>query len=311
MSQTLQGGDWTSELEQIARDGSAVWVEARWTVVRDEHGEVNGVLGINTDIRERKRAREEILALNASLEERVRKRTAQLEFANKQLEAFSYSVSHDLRTPLSSVDGFSSLLEKTLAQMPISTQTERSRHYLSRIRAGATQMGDLIDAMLSLAQISRSDLRWERTDLSAMAEALLSGYRERDPNRATQLHVEPGLVAQGDPRLLKQVLDNLLGNAWKFSAGKACTEISVGREINSSNETVYFVRDQGAGFDMAYSGKLFGAFQRLHSPSEFAGSGIGLTTVQRIILRHGGRVWGQSAPGCGATFYFTLGTMKL
>jgi light-regulated signal transduction histidine kinase (bacteriophytochrome) len=303
-------GDWSGELEQRARDGSVVCIEARWTVVRDERGQVNGVLGINTDIHERKRAREEILRLNASLEERVQQRTAQLEYANKELEAFSYSVSHDLRSPLSAVDGFSDLLERSMAKAETSPLTERSRHYLARIRAGVSQMGELIDAMLTLAQVSRSSLRWERVDLSAVAEALLAGYREREPGRAVRLHVEPGVTGQGDPRLLKQVLDNLLGNAWKFSAKQECTEISFGRETGAGGadgEMVYFVRDQGAGFDMAYVEKLFGAFQRLHALSEFAGTGVGLATVQRIIARHGGKVWAQSQPGEGATFYFTLG----
>ncbi|MCY1163264.1 MAG: PAS domain S-box protein [Pseudomonadota bacterium] len=311
MRQTLAGnGDWTGELEEVARDGSVVWLEARWTVVRDEQGQVNGVLCINTDIRERKRAREEILKLNAGLEERVQRRTAQLEFANKQLEAFSYSVSHDLRTPLSTIDGFSNLLEKSLRKAITGPHAERSQHYLTRIRAGVNQMGDLIDAMLSLAQISRAPLQWEPADLSAMATALLSGYQEREPGRQVRVQVEPGLVVQGDPRLLKQVLGNLLGNAWKFSAGTEHTEIAFGHEINAAGETIYFVRDNGAGFDMAYAEKLFDAFQRLHSPSEFPGTGIGLTTVQRIILRHGGRVWGESALGKGATFYFTLGAVK-
>jgi PAS domain S-box-containing protein len=312
MAQTLANdGDWTGELEQRARDGTSVCIEARWTVVRDEQGKANGVLGINTDIRERKRAREEILQLNASLEERVQQRTAQLEFANKELEAFSYSVSHDLRSPLSAVDGFSDLLERAMAKAETSPLTERGRHYLARIRAGVSQMGELIDAMLTLAQVSRSSLRWERVDLSALAEALLAGYREREPGRAVRLHVEPGLAGQGDPRLLKQVLDNLLGNAWKFSARQACTEISFGHETGEAGETVYFVRDKGAGFDMAYVEKLFGAFQRLHSLSEFAGTGVGLATVQRIIARHGGRVWAESQPGQGATFYFTLGAETL
>ena len=299
------GGDWTSELEQVARDGSTVYVEAHWTVVRDERGEVNGVLGIDTDIRERKRAREEILHLNASLEERVNQRTSQLQFANKQLEAFSYSLSHDLRTPLSAVDGFGHLLEKALLATSGAPAPERVKHYLARIRAGVVQMGGLIDVMLSLAQVSRKSLRWEPVDLSAQAEALLLGYQEREPDRATRLHIEPGLMAQGDPRLLWQVLDNLLGNAWKFSARQARTDITFGRETGTS-EAVYFVRDNGAGFDMAYASKLFGVFERLHSPSEFAGRGIGLTAVHRIVLRHGGRVWGESTPGLGATFYFTL-----
>jgi PAS domain S-box-containing protein len=159
MNQTLaSGGDWSGELEQVTRDGSTVYVETRATVVRDEQGEVNGMLGINTDIRERKRAREEILRLNAGLEERVQQRTAQLEFANKHLEAFSYSVSHDLRSPLSAIDGFSNLLGKTMDRTAGDPLTDRSRHYLARIRAGVSQMGELIDAMFTLAQVSRSSL---------------------------------------------------------------------------------------------------------------------------------------------------------
>ena len=309
MDQTLANdGDWTGELEQVARDGSPVSIEARWTVVRDAQGLANGVLGINTDIRERKRAREEILLLNASLEERVQQRTVQLKFANQQLEAFSYSVSHDLRSPLSVIDGFSDLLEKSMAKTSNDPLTDRCQHYLSRIRAGASQMGELIDALLSLAQVSRSSLRWEPVDLSALAERWLTNAQERQPGRPTQLHVDAGLTAQGDSRLLQQVLDNLLSNAWKFSAGAARTEITFGHESNRAGETIYFIRDNGAGFDMAYAKKLFGAFQRLHSQSEFAGTGIGLATVHQIIVRHGGRVWGESSVGRGATFYFTLGT---
>ena len=312
LQQTLAGeGDWAGELDQIAKDGSPITVEARWTVVRDENGVVNGALGINTDIRERRHAREQILALNASLEERVLQRTAQLEFANNQLEAFSYSVSHDLRTPLSALDGFSTLLEKTLGKTLQGPDSERSRHYLSRIRSGVRTMGDLIDAMLSLAQVSRSALRWEPADLSAMASSLLAGYQEREPDRRVALQVQQGLIASGDPRLLNQVLDNLLRNAWKFSSGHSCTDITFGRTAGENNTVVYFVRDKGAGFDMEYYEKLFGPFQRLHSPSEFAGTGIGLTTVQRIIQRHGGEVWAEAAPGMGATFYFTLGAAKL
>ncbi|WP_255368656.1 PAS domain S-box protein [Polaromonas sp. OV174] len=312
MQQALaQGGDWSCELEQLARDGSAVEVEMRCTVLRDPLGQLDGVLCINTDIGERKRAREEILRLNASLEERVHKRTAQLEFANKQLEAFSYSVSHDLRSPLSAIDGFSGLLEQTLSKMDGGPLIGRGQHYLERIRAGVVQMDGLIEAMLSLAQVSRSKLRWEPVDLSALAQALLSRYQEREPGRLTRLQVQAGVLAQGDSRLLNQVLDNLLSNAWKFSAYQACTEISWGCETGSAGEAVYFVRDKGAGFDMAHAEKLFGVFQRLHAGAEFSGTGIGLATVQRIIERHGGRIWGESVLGQGATFYFTLGTRRL
>lgn len=300
---------WTGEVEQVARDGSAVHVEMRGTVVRDENGQVNGVLIVNTDIRERRQAREEIVLLNSSLEDRVQQRTAQLKFANEQLEAFSYSVSHDLRSPLSSINGFSKLLARQIAaQDAASPVNERSQHYLARIRAGVEQMGELIDAMLSLAQVSRSRLAWEAVDLSAKAVVVLAALQEREPGRRVCLQVQPGLMAQGDPRLLKQVLYNLLGNAWKFSAGQDCARITLGRRVGPRDEDVYFVRDNGAGFDMAYAPKLFGAFQRLHTEAEFAGTGIGLATVQRIVTRHGGRVWAESVRGEGATFYFTLGT---
>ena len=304
---TAAKGDWTGELEQADCHGLPVDVEMRGTVVRNQNGQVDGVLIVNTDVRERRQAREEILLLNSSLEERVQKRTAQLEFANQQLEAFSYSVSHDLRSPLSSINGFSTLLEKSITAQGATPLTERSRHCLERIRAGAAQMGELIDAMLSLARVSRSSLVWERVDLSAKAEALLLGFQEQEPGRMVRLRVEPGLVAQGDPRLLGQVLYNLLANAWKFSGGKACTCITLGKLDSGDGELVYFVRDNGAGFDMAYALKLFGAFERLHTEAQFAGTGIGLATVQRIIARHSGRVWAESVQGEGATFYFTLG----
>lgn len=253
---------------------------------------------------ERKRAQEEILRLNASLEDRVQQRTGQLEFANKQLEAFSYSVSHDLRTPLSAVDGFSNLLSRDLGK---GVEAERSRHYLSRIRAGVAQMGELIDALLSLAQVSRTSLRWDQVDLSAMAEAIFAALREREPAREVLLDIQPGLQAHGDARLLQQVLANLLGNAWKFSGKQPQTLISFRRESAIDGDDVYAVRDNGAGFDMTYADKLFGAFQRLHTVSEFSGTGVGLATVHRIITRHGGKVWATSEPGHGAIFYFTLG----
>ena len=244
-------------------------------------------------------------AAQDELEQRVLERTAALEVANKDLEAFSYSVSHDLRTPLSSIDGYSGLLAK---EMGTSAASERGKLYLARIRAGVVQMGELIEALLSLAQVARTSLRCDRVDLSAMAETVLNGYREREPDRLAQLDIQPGLVAQGDQRLLRQVLDNLLGNAWKFSGQQPQTRIAFRRESGPDGQVVYAVRDKGAGFDMAYSEKLFGAFQRLHTVSEFAGTGIGLATVYKIITRHGGRVWAESAPGQGATFYFTLGS---
>ena len=311
MDQLLaSGGEWTGELEKRTRSGGAVYVQARWVAMRDDADQINGVMVINTDITERKRARDEILWLNANLEERVQQRTTQLAFANKQLEGFSYSLSHDLRTPLSGVDGFCQLLAKSLPKDDNNATAVRQQHYLSRIRSGVVQMGELIDVMLALAQVSRKTLRWEPVDLSALAQTLVSRYQKQEPERSARVYIEPGLQTAGDPQLLRQVLDNLLGNAWKFCASRPLTEITFGCETKD-RETVYFVRDNGAGFDMAYAGKLFVAFERLHSPSEFAGSGIGLTTVQRIVWRHGGRVWGEAVLDKGATFYFTLGSAAL
>jgi PAS domain S-box-containing protein len=244
--------------------------------------------------------------LNASLEERVQQRTAQLKLANEELESFCYSVSHDLRSPLSAVDGFASLLEQSVEALP-EPLAQSGQHYLKRVRAGVVQMGELIDALLSLARLARAPLRHDQVDLSALAHEVLRNLREREPSRGIEAHVESGLVATGDQRLLRQVLENLLGNAWKFSAGEALTRIVFDSEISANDGLVYAVRDNGAGFNMAYAQKLFGPFQRLHSPSEFEGNGIGLAFVQRIVARHGGRIWGESAIGQGATFRFTLG----
>lgn len=237
------------------------------------------------------------------LEEQVQARTSQLQTANEELQAFSYSVAHDLRTPLSSINGFSNLLGKEIGA---GVASERSKHYLARISAGVVQMGELIDALLSLAQVSRTRLRWESVNLSALAQTILNGYQDCEPSRVAQMYIQPDLVVQGDPILLRDVLDNLLGNAWKFSSQQPLTRISFRRESGKDDELVYAVQDCGAGFDMAYSDKLFGAFQRLHTADEFAGSGIGLVTVHRIVTRHGGKVWAESALGRGATFYFTL-----
>ena len=251
---------------------------------------------------DRQRAEQDILQLNAGLEERVRQRTAQLEAANKELEAFSYSIAHDLRSPLSAVDGFSHLLDMTLKD----AASEKSRHYLDRIRTGVRQMGELTDALLSLAQVSRAALRWEPVDLGSIAASVVERLRESDPKRLAVVQIAPDLQVQGDPRLLRLVLENLLGNAWKFSAKRERTEIAFTSEVSSGGERVFVVRDNGAGFDMAYAQKLFGTFQRLHSPSEFAGTGIGLANVQRIVAKHGGRVWAHGVPDQGAEFSFTL-----
>ena len=251
-----------------------------------------------------KQAQEEIRNLNAGLEARVHERTAQLQASNEELQAFAYSVSHDLRTPLGSISGFSNLLHREIVE---NMGTERALHYLARISTGVHQMGASIDALLLLTHVSRTVLNFEQVDLSAMAQLVLNGYLEREPYRLVQMDIEPDLVVKGDPYLLRQVLDNLLGNAWKFSGQQAQVHVIFSSQIGPDGKTVYAIKDNGNGFDMAYSDKLFAPFQRLHSVSEFPGTGIGLATVHRIVARHGGKIWAESAPGCGATFYFTLG----
>lgn len=257
------------------------------------------------DISERKQASDAIARVNASLEERVQQRTAQLQTANEELQAFSFSVSHDLRTPLTSIAGFSGLLRRDLGLDP---SAQRTRHYLERIAAGVMQMSELTDALLQLAQLKQVRLQWSRVDLSAMAQTVLEGYRAAEPERVAELDVQPGLAVVCDANLMRQVFQQLLGNAWKFSARQAKTRIMFKSVAGSDGEVVYGVQDNGVGFDMAYSDKLFGSFQRLHALEEFAGAGMGLVTVQRIIARHGGRVWARSAPGQGAEFCFAVGT---
>ena len=243
-----------------------------------------------------------LVMLNAELEERVRQRTAQLEAANQELQAFSYSVSHDLRSPLKTINGFSHLLERALG----SEAGEKQKHYLSRIRAGTRQMGELIDGLLTLAQLSRETLQWSEVDLSAIAKRVVQGCKERDAARQVQVQIAKGMRAMGDARLLSVVIENLVGNAWKFTSRRQLAHIEIGRQHGTSGQSVFFVKDDGAGFDMAHAEKLFGTFERLHSPSDFSGTGIGLATVKRVIERHAGRIWAQGKENEGATFYFTL-----
>jgi PAS domain S-box-containing protein len=269
--------------------------------VRDRDGKVARWFGTNTDISEQRKIEQQIQQLNAELEQRVRDRTAQLELANRELESFSYSVSHDLRGPLRGIDGWSlALLEDYRDKLD-----EQAREYLNYIRSDAQRMGQLIDDMLKLAQVSRGPMERAPVDLGAVSQAIAARLQERHPNRRVEFTVQPGLTAWGDAGLLEIALTNLIDNAWKFSSTRPVARIEFGR-TEVEGRSAFFVRDNGVGFDMAYAHKLFGAFQRLHKASDFPGTGIGLAIVQRVVHRHNGRVWAEAEPGGGATFYFTL-----
>lgn len=298
-----------NEWTYIRKDGSRFPVLLSITALHNEQGELTGFLGIGSDItqekrleEERKQAEEKIRTLNAELEDRVAKRTMQLEVANKELEAFSYSVSHDLRAPLRSIDGFSQFLLEDYCER----LDDEGKDYLHRIRAAAQRMAQLIDDLLNLSRVTRSDMRGERVDLSALAKTITAELQQAHPDQTVACIIAPGLIADGDAHLLRIVLENLFGNAWKFTSRHPRAHIEFGSMRQPDDSLAYFVRDDGAGFDMAYADKLFGAFQRLHGMTEFPGTGIGLATVQRIIQRHGGRIWAEAAPEKGATFYFTL-----
>ncbi|MEH2171716.1 sensor histidine kinase [Nostoc sp.] len=280
---------------QKARDELEIEVNKRTAELRNTNEE------LQTEINERKKAESEILRLNVQLEQRVAERTAQLEATNKEMEAFSYSVSHDLRAPLRSIDGFSQALLEDYADK----LDALGQNYLQRVRAATQRMAQLIDDLLNLSRLTRSEMRYEKVDLSALVEAIATDLHKTQPERQVEFVIMPGLVANGDAHLLRIVLENLLGNAWKFTGKHQKARIEFGL-LQQNDTDVYFVRDDGTGFDMAYVEKLFGAFQRLHAMTEFEGTGIGLATVQRIIHRHGGRVWAESAVEQGATFYFTL-----
>ena len=235
------------------------------------------------------------------LERRVAERTAELVALNRELDAFTYSTSHDLRAPLRGIDGYSTVLLEDYGD----ALDERAKGYLERIQAGAQRMGELIDDLLELSRLSRAEVRLQELDLSELAHSVLSGLQEREPERRVALEVEAGVKVLGDPRLLRIALENLLENAWKYTrhVGQPC--IAFGRAERAQGPVLY-VRDNGAGFNMQYADKLFAPFQRLHSPEEFEGTGVGLATVQRVVARHGGSIWAESVPEQGATFYFTL-----
>jgi PAS domain S-box-containing protein len=276
--------------EPIETKGGDRWLHTKKVPIMDEHGAPRFLLGISEDITER---REAAAAL------RIAKEAA--EAANQELESFSYSVAHDLRAPLRAIDGFTHALQEDCAK----ELDADGRSYLERVRSAAQRMGELIDGLLGLSRLTRGDFVRANVDLTLVAQQSGARLRAAHPERDVELVVQDGLVAEGDPRLLAAALDNLLGNSWKFTSKAAHPRVEVGMKTEAGR-SLFFVRDNGAGFEQAYAHKLFGAFQRLHSTAEFEGTGIGLATVQRIVRRHGGRIRAEGEVGHGATFYFTL-----
>lgn len=294
-----QGMEATVLLHNFRKDGTGFWNELTVSPVLNDSGTLTHYVGIQHDVTGRENDAQAIAALNQA----IAQRSAELELTNESLRSFSASASHDLRAPLSSIKGFCAMLKKS-ADLP---QGSRSAHYMARIEANANRMEQLIEAMLELAQSTSSMLNMRSCDLSMMAQEVVDTIRTASPELETQVHIEPGLLARGDPSLVHSVLQNLLGNALKYSSRTPGATVHFGREPGDAGTARFFVRDNGAGFDMKSASTLFGAFQRFHSEVEFPGTGVGLATVHRIVTRHGGMVSAESAPGKGAVFYFTLG----
>ncbi len=286
----LEKGKQETEVKTRRKNGELFYVHLSLSLLHDEAGVIRGMIGYAMDITAHREAQRE-----------AERKTIDLEATNKELETFAYSVSHDLRAPLRSIEGFSRLVLEDYADRLDAT----GQDYLERIRAGALRMSQLIDDLLDLSRYTRVNLNPTDIDLTQLAHEIMAHLQQQHPERSATITIDPAMRAQGDKGLFKAVLENLLGNSWKYTGKTAHTEIEF-RCREMEGEKVFYIRDNGAGFDMAYSNKLFGVFQRLHSNTEFPGLGVGLATVQRIIQRHGGRIWADAAVNNGATFYFTI-----
>ena len=307
--------DYEMEKRFIRKDNDIIYIHLTVSCTRHNNGSIDKVLATLQDITERKigedklrENEEEIRQLNLTLEQRIKDRTRELEAANKELESFAYSVSHDLRAPLRSMDGFSVALLEDYAD----NLDDQGKDYLHRVREASKSMALLIEGILELSRTTRGEMSRETVNLSALAKTITADLYKSQPERRVEFIIEPELVVNGDAQLLRTAIENLLDNAWKFTGHCDQGKIELGvlplSETNDSSQRgpIYFVKDNGAGFDMNYADKLFGVFQRLHRTNEFPGTGIGLATVERIIHRHGGRIWAEARVDEGATFYFTL-----
>lgn len=295
-----QNGFWSGEIWNRRKDGEIYPELLSITAMRDERGRPQHYIGIFTDITQIKQAEDAVRAANSDLEQRVRERTAELEASNRELEAFSYSVAHDLRGPLRGIEGFAHVIAEDYADR----LDDAGRNHLARIQQAAKRMAQLIDDLLELARIMRVDMHRQEIDLSALAHGLAQDLQSGS-GRKVRFEIAPDLKAWADPTLMASALGNLIENAWKFTARQGDARIEFGADIDGA-DPVFYVRDNGAGFDPAFADKLFQPFQRLHHPDEFSGTGIGLATAARILQRHGGRIWAEGAPGAGATFRFTI-----
>lgn len=296
----LDTGESSLHFENRYRCKDSSWKWLAWNALPfDDEGQVYAVA---RDITAKKQAEEAILTLNAELVAQ----TSTLAELNEELESFSYSVSHDLRAPLRGISGFARALEEHLGDSLDPT----AAGYLQRVRNATERMGLLIDDLLKLSRLTQAEMDWEEIDLSGLAESVMDGYRQLDPERVAEFYVKPGMVVSADRSLMEILLGNLIGNAWKFTSKCSDTRIEVGCTVAEDGETRYFVKDNGVGFDARYGDKLFGAFQRLHSQLDYPGTGIGLATVRRIARRHDGEVFARSVLNKGATFEFTLGNQN-
>lgn len=297
-----RGAVWKGEIKNKAKDGSFYWVDTTIVPFLTPEGKPSQYVAIRADITERKQAEEHVRLLNTELEQRVLERTAQLQSANQELEAFSYSVSHDLRAPLRHIGGFVHLLLSSSRHQ----LSDKGRRYLDIIAESANQMGRLIDDLLVFSRMGRAELQWEPVDLQSLVADALLGLEHETTGRLIEWHYQALPTVRGDRSLLRQVFANLLANAIKYTRPRNPAIIEIVATFETPGEVTLHVRDNGVGFDMAYSEKLFGVFQRLHSDAAFEGTGIGLANVRRIIARHGGRTWADGAVDQGATFHFSL-----